>query len=611
MEKNLYLTPDEEKVLENVYGRQIFGGVGYSPNKLEKVLELTEYEEKFFKAKNFLSPHFFVQTLYKVSGIINPIKFNITFNRMCRANENILANFCNVGSRTVKVIKPLVSVKPEVIFRNFTNFDADNLNDEFRKILEADMRRDFDLRHDLLIRFAVYRTGIEEFAVLVTMAQLISEHFDSEKFFAELLDCRDKISYEKVSGELTPEAQGIIREYWAKMLNNPPPLPQLPFTKKSGGVYRQKAYRTKIDADVLSDLRNFSQSNRVMLTAILQSAWGFMLQAVNRRSDCIFCQVFSSNRNDKKFSLDVIPVRISSENNLTVEQIINLQFRQLFVSQTYGFDLKDVENLTGDNKKLFNHFLSFAEFQGDELNYVETPAETLGKLITRNVWDAQGMKLGVYFRHSSKALSLTFLYNEGEFFFDGGTLTAQLYKLVLQQTLVDRNAKFSDFMLNLNKRIKMLIDVEEISHENDKKKIRDFLSQQPILQGRYGGTIDLFADKAELLTRFEGDKISGDLLDKKFIFVVSGKLARSVDMGDGWYNPLDILNKNSFVNPTHLLVKRRLTISAEVLTEQAELCLIPHSAVIEILKKNPEISMSVMNYALEQMEKYQRLWLQS
>lgn len=608
METNLQLTPDEEKVLESVYGLKALSGRGYNPNQIDEVLELTPQEEKFFKDKNFLSPHFFVQTLYKARGVANPIKFNISINRMFRANKNLLANFCNVGSRTVKVIKPLVAVKPEVVFCNFTTFEPEDLNDEFRKAMEADMRRDFDLRHDVLIRFAVYKTGMEEFAVLVTMAQIIAEHFDSDKLFNELLNLPAEPKREEPPEDFNAAAQEMIRKYWAGVLNNPPPPAQLPFTKKLSGVYNQKAYRMKVDADILSDLRGFAQSNRTMLTAILQSAWGFMLQAVNKRRDCLFCQVLPSKRRVKNFSLNVIPVRLSCENNSTVEEIVKQQFRHLGVSQAYSFDWEDLESFTG-KKKLFEHFLSFAEFQASELNYVETPAEMRGKIISRNSWDAQGMKLGVYFRHSEKNLSLTFLYDASSFFNGGGALIANLYKLTLQQVLVDRNAKYADFIKNLAKRLESVDDSKQLSREEELKKIRDFLAQLSLLRDEAAAV--LFANKAELVTRFEGDRISGDMLKEKFVFVVSGKLVRSVDDGDGWYNPLDVIDKNSFVNPTNFLDKQRLTLSAEVLTEQAELLTIPRSDMIEIIRKTPEIALSLMNYALNQMEKYQALWLQS
>ena len=63
--------------------------------------------------------------------------------------------------------------------------------------------------------------------------------------------------------------------------------------------------------------------------------------------------------------------------------------------------------------------------------------------------------------------------------------------------------------------------------------------------------------------------------------------------------------------PLTKILSTRLTLSAEVLSEQAELLTVPHPIMIEILRKNPAVAQAIMNYALSQMEKYQMLWLQS
>ena len=615
MEDFLQLNPDEKNILESVYGRQIFGGVGYNPRKLEAIKDLSAQEKKFFADKNFVSPHFYVQTLYKVSGNIGPIKFNVAVNRMLNENENLRANFCNVGTRTIKVINPAAALKPEIIFRNMTQTDADELDDEFRKILEADMRRNFDLRHDLLIRFAVFKTSETEFAVLVTVAQLIADSFSSEKFFGLVTENNNEI---KASEKFQPSSDELgqyinldaIREYWVKVLHDAPPLAKLPYERNFNGVYRQRAHRMKIPADILSDMRSRAQSNRMMLTAFLQSAWGFMLQTVNHRKDCLFCQILSNGKGARNISL--IPVRVVGETELTVEKIVRQQFRQLIISQPYSnFDWKELDNLTG-HKKLFGHFLSFKEFQSSELNYSKAKVDSNGKIILQNSWDAQGMKLGAYFRYSEKNLTITFLYDEKQFVLDGVEKLCALFNLILKQMLVDWNAKLTVFRHNLDKRIELLLADEKVSHEDAKLTIRNYLSQLPILQGRYEGTINLFDGQSTTIeTFYEGDRISGDVLEQKFIFVVSGKLARSVDTGDGWYNPIDIVGRNAFINPTNFLPKRRLTLSAEVLTEQARLLLIPHNVLLDAFNKNSEIAHGLIEYALTQMEKYQALWLQS
>lgn len=606
MNTTLQLTLDEKNILESLYGRQVSGTDGYNPRMLEDIVELTAQEKKFFAGKNFVSPHFFVQTLYKVRGNLNPLKFSTVVNRTINDNKNLRGNFCNVGTRTLKVIQPAQLVKPEIVFRNFTRIEPDELDDEFRKIMEADMRRDFDLRHEPLIRFAVYRTSDEEFAVLITMAQLIADSFDAEKFFAALTGTTAADKPQSQSDDLSPQNHEAIRNYWAKVLDKAPPPAKLPFEHENPGAYRQKAFRKKIPADILSDLRGRAQSNRTMLTAILLSAWGFMLQLTNKRNDCLFCQILSATD-----SLNVIPVRVTSDKISTVEQIVRKQFRQLVVSQPYSrVDRADLENLFGRGKKLFDHFLSFKEFQSNELNYTDTPADARGKIIVRNSWDAQGMKLGMYFRYSEKNLSVSFLYDERQFAKYGVERLFELYECVLKQMLVDWNAKYSDFIARLDNRVGLQLE-EKFSREYDAENIRNFLSQLPILQGRFAGTIGLFDEHAELVTYYEGDRISGDMLAKNFIFVAEGKLARNVDTGDGWYMPLDIVARNGFVNPANLLDKQRLTLSAEVLTERVELLTIPHDILLDILRQNTDLSLTMMTFALEQMERWQLLWLQS
>ena len=610
MENFIELNPDEKRIIESVYGRQFFDGSGYNPNKLEAIRDLSAQEKKFFAGKNFVSPHFYVQTLYKVCGSVMPIKFNAAIHRMLTDNENLRVNFCTVGTRTVKVIRSQNVFRPFVVFRNMTNTDKDELNETLSQLMEADMRREFDLKHDLLIRFSVFKMSDEDFAVLVTRAQLISDSFDAKKFFAAVTDSVEEIpSTSPAASQPKVFDHSAARDYWAKILDNAPPLAKLPFERNINGAYYQRAFRAKVPVDILSDLRGRAQSNRMMLTAILQSAWGFMLQTVNRRKDCLFCQILSESKRDEKFSLNMIPVRLIGDDNLTVEKIVTNQFRQLVVSQPYSrVDWDDLQNLSAG--KLFDHFLSFRDFRADEFDYVGAQAESLGRVVAQNSWDAHGMKLGAYFRYSERNLTLTFLYDNKCFVAGGVERLCELYNLVLQQILVDWNAKFPDFKNNLKYRIEML-QSKKTSSEDARKKIRDFLSQLPILQGRFEGMIDLFDELSTLETFYEGDRISGDMLAQKFIFVVDGKLVRSVDTGDGWYNPLDVVRRNAFINPTNFLDEPKLLLSAEVLTDQAQLLMVPRNVLLKAFTENPEIARALFQYALTQMERYQMLWLQS
>ena len=132
-----------------------------------------------------------------------------------------------------------------------------------------------------------------------------------------------------------------------------------------------------------------------MLTTILQTAWGFMLQLTNNRRDCLLCQIFASHVEDKP-SFNAIPVRMTGDDDSTVGQIIDAQFRQSIISKPYSLDdWTALSDLTGQ-RKLFNHFISFTEISPQGLNYAAKPAEPNGKFIFRASWDNRGMKLAVY-----------------------------------------------------------------------------------------------------------------------------------------------------------------------------------------------------------------------
>ena len=608
MEK-LKLTPDEQNVLESVYGRQL-QGAGYNPRKLEDVKDLTPQEQTFFAGKNFVTSHFFVQTLYKVQGSVNPLKFNLAVNKLISTNENLRVNFCNLGNRTVKVIRPANFVKPEVVFRNLINSKAIHLEDEFVKVFEAEVRREIDLRFDPLIRFAVYKISQNEFGLFVTIAQIIFDKFDVEDFLCNLFGISRENLPKKDQNPLPPKNNDAILEYWTKIFENAPPPAFLPYKKSSDDIYRLKTFRVQIPDDIISNLRTHTQSNRMILMSILQSAWGFLLQLTNKQSDCLFCQVSSSGTS----SLNIIPVRLKSNDDLTIEQIIRNQFRQIIVSQPYSLsDWTILDELTAQ-KKLFNHFISFKDFMSNELTYKDyktTSGEPLGKIIYQGSWDVQDVTLFLYFRHAEENIFANFIYDDEQFMEGGIEKLFSLYIIILQQIIDDWDDTFKNFKNHFSERIKIQSEAENITEEENRKKFINFLSQLPILQGRLSGTMKFFENQSKLVTYYEGDRISGDIFKENFIFVADGILSRNIDTGDGWYNTLDIIEKNCFINPSNLLERQRFKLSVTVLTEQADLLLVPHDVLIETMRKNAEVAILIVNYAMEQLESYQIIWTQA
>lgn len=604
----IQLTDDEKNVLRKKYGWQFSDYHSYAVNKVENIVELTPYEKRFFDKNNFVSPNFSVQTLYKVYGDISPINFNLAIHNMMTADENFRANYFMLDNRMVKIIFDKNKSIPKVVYRNFTQYSGEEIDEMLTKIMEADRRLTFDSQSENLIRCSVFRTGNNESAVLITLPQLIADNFDAKSFFHAVLY---KTEYEKISKQSNFEISHVenhVREYWKKFLDDLPVVRGVPYSKKFVGSYTEKSYREKISADIFSDLRVKSQSNNAMLMAILQTAWGFLLQAVDKVDDVAFCRLATSSK-----SINVIPVIMRSTLNETVEDLVKKQFKQMIISQPYSFfDWDNLKNLTKNKSANFDHFLSFLDFQNTQETFSEMSASTEGNIVARNYWDTCGMKLGVYFQYANTNLSVTFQYDANQFSPAVGMEFAKLYNLILQKMLVYWNSSFNDFIEDVTAKIFADIQTaDEIQEQENRKIIVDFISSHKLLQGEVPGTIQAFAAAAKLATYFEGDRISGDILDNNLVFVVEGKLARSLDSGDGWFNALDIIGKRSWLNETIFLNNRRSEISAEVLTEQVKILLIPLSNADAVMRKYPQVIKGFMKHVLSQMEKYQLLWLQS
>ena len=521
------LTFEDRSILQETYGLNCLNEdeTAYVQNQIQDVQKLTAAENRFFERKNFISPYFCVQTLYKVQGELSPIKFNRAVKNLIDRDENFRANFCSSGDRTFKVIFSERDKKPEIVFR-VVNADGEELDEILTKIMEADRRVSFDIVHGNLIRFSAFRTGENEAAILVTVSQLIADRFDSEKFFGAVFK---NTPYKKFTPSLDfqpPQIEERVKNYWAELLKSLPLPPQVPGAKQVYGAYNEESYRAKISADVLSDLRGKAQSNRALLMTILQTAWGFLLQATNKSDDTIFCQL-TSNKSNQNLSLNLMPVRLKCARNSTIENIVNQQFKQLVVSQPYSFfNWETLQNLTY-RKNIFDHFVSFVDFNAEDKTYSQISATPEAKIVERNSWDAQGMKLGVYFQYAQN-LSVTFQYNGNKFSANAGERLAKLYNLVLSQMLLYWNAPFADFIENVKKLVKSDITaVEEISEKDKRQKIINFIYQNQILQSETVGAAQIFADSAKLITRFEGDRIFGDIADKNLIFVVEGKVSRA------------------------------------------------------------------------------------
>lgn len=608
---------NEQNVLEQLYGGQMTENQGYSPNHIFYVRELTPAEKGLFTNCNSFQPlGVLVQNLYKIRGKLLPPHFNRALNKMVEECDAMRLNYCSVGNRILAVVFQERRSLASVVYRNLEGMDGDELDATLRRIMDADLRQGIDVRHGFLMRFAIFHTQNDEYAVLVTAVQAVLTEFDVRKLFARALGIEWQERGAAPHNMMQMSALAApVREYWQKLLGNFPRNCRIPQYGKTGiPVPQHRAYLAHLPAPILSDLRGQAKDNKRMIMTILHTAWGILLLRENKSRDVGFC--LRVPRREK--GLDgqsripsLVPMRLQLETeNITVQELVNKLFQQFVISQPYAaLGRADIESLMGKQGGV-DHFLDFCDFLCELQSFEKAQGAPDGQLVLQNFWDGRDSKLSMVFRQEENQLSINMQYDEGFFDREKIEVLVKNYLQVLQQMLTDWNLPMCVFQKRLDARLQGLEDTGTEKMES-RAVLQDYLSRMTLFKEMDQGFIQRFMEHARLEVFFEGDRLAGQNLDGQLLFLGSGRVARSIEMGDGWYYTLDIQKEGSWLNETVLLSDRKGDLALEVLTERAVILIVPLNKAQIIMDKTPLMAKSVIQYVIRQMEKYQRLWIQS
>ena len=627
------LPADEQSVIKQLYGAQSESENSYVTNRISYFRELTAQEKGCFGYKIALSPGVSIlQTLYKIKGTLLPPRFSRAVNTAVLREDVLRLNFCPVGKRMLAVVFEARRDTPEIMFRNLTNLDDDEIDETIRKIMDAEIRRGFDPRTGNLLRFCVLHTGDEEYAVIVTAVRAVVEAFDVRRLFREALKLNQDegqtsptADFENFTAESLSES---VRKYWTDVLSDLGPMPKLPNAKEKpktvAGFSQEASYVTRIHGAVLSDLRDYAKSNKLLLMTMLQTAWGMLLLESNHCRDVVFC-LSMPKREGSSFgdrgSQSTVPIRLKIDGNPTIKDLTAQAFKQFMVSQPYANAGKEsIVDLLAEQGGSFNHVLDFFNFFVGEEAYSKTEALPDGKIVTQVSRDAQDICLSMDFRYYDNQVYLSLFYDKNVFEEKDIALFADQYLVSVQQMVTDWTLPYDAFSERLTARIENLLTDAQGQRQSDIRELQDYLFKLPLLQECDQGVIQQILQSArlgegksaaKLAVYFEGDRLSEQDMKDQMVFVINGKVSRSIEAGDGWYNTMDILRENGWVNDTVLLPDSKVKISAEVLTDKATILTVPLNVFISILPKSSLIARNIIYHTMRQTEKYRRLWVQS
>ena len=531
--------------------------------------------------------HFLVQTLYKLEGNLEPKKFLQALGQAIGEWECLRKDSIRIGSALWSVLLRDRDTLPEVMFQDLSSMDGEELEQTLEKILEADMRQEFDILGGMPLRFSAFRTGEREFAVLVTAAGSILREFDPRWIFCEALGRGHLFMENPRAPRKAPVPPGSL-----------PPMPALPYAKvPRDNSYRQRAYRVQLPPEIVRLLQAKAGGDLYLLMAILHTAWGLFLLDTNDGGEVCYLLLLPGGDSSEGASFHLMPVCLQRESARSIEKTVR-QLAEAGRSSAYE------EFLPAEG---FDHFLSFYDFFGSREEYTRTKARPEGNPVSRNVRDAQQMALSIYFhRKGDGSISLSFLYDENRFKPYGIELTAKRYVQILQYTLTEWKHSLSSLSEHTLEEPSPVMYREEAV----KDRLYGMFSRIKVFHDVPREAFQQIMECSRVAECLSGDRIPQKDLEENCIFVIEGRVSRTLNAGNGWYGFLDIRGKRSWLNETILLPSRRAKLSAEILSEEAILIYIPLAEMNRLMNDEPIVQRQMLLYTLEELEKHHCLWVQ-
>lgn len=608
------LSDEERSGLFQAYGYQI-----------EDVQALNESEEWLFSGQEIVSPEFYLQSLYKVKGTIIPEKFTEAVKRVVKREPVLRQNFYAAGDRCLKVI--LRERMPVIIYRTLSGHPLRELDSLLENIMEADLRRGFDLAHDRLFRLAVFRTGREEYAVVITQPQVIADGWNAAELFREVMGSSMVETMQNTSGQFARYLQknaNLSYEpallYWKKLLAGLPEMPALPGYTPSYQPYVQEVSHCLLNLADMEDLRLKSREERDFLIAVLQTAWGIMLQQVNHCEDTYFCLVMA-NRQSKLNNiaamagvLHMLPIRVQcTQAALRVRDLVKRQFQQQLVSQPYSYCRKqDFQRILGRQQEMFNHFLSFHGFFIEARRYTKTEGIPEGRAVMLNSRDAKGMDLGVYFHYNGETISIDFLYHNQCFSKEAIENLAEYFKKTLHLLLEGWERSIFSLRQALRKEYQVLADSSPAQPTWSSSEIHGFLSRHPLFADASRQTLRELAAASVVKSYLENDTVQQSIAGQpQLLFLWKGTVVRNLNAGTGWFNLLDVKREGALLNAYSFLPETEARLLLEVFTEKAEILFIPMKTLKDCMRSDAQVSQNLISYILRELVKYQQRWIKS
>ncbi|KUP39086.1 non-ribosomal peptide synthetase [Bacillus halotolerans] len=352
---------------------------------IENIYPLTPMQKGmlFHSLIDAASRAYFEQASFDLKGDLDIEAFTMSLSQLADRHEILRTHFYTEWKD--QPLQIVLREKPiEITVEDIRNMEDEQRGKLIADFVQKDKERGFDLTQDALMRVSILRTEDDQARLIWSFHHILMDGWclplvTKEVFetYYELLDRRKPeqeavTPYSRYIEWLEDQDHKNASAYWQKYLDGyegQTVLLKEPVSNQAEG-YQKQRLACRLGKQLSEEIRQTASKHHVTVNTFIQSAWGLLLQRYNNSQDVVFGSVVSGRPAEIPgiesmvgLFINTIPVRITAQPGMTVEQVLKMSQEQALASQAYDtFPLYEIQAQTEQKRQLISHIMVFENY---------------------------------------------------------------------------------------------------------------------------------------------------------------------------------------------------------------------------------------------------------
>ncbi|WP_421726898.1 amino acid adenylation domain-containing protein [Bacillus velezensis] len=352
---------------------------------IENIYPLTPMQKGmlFHSLIDSASRAYFEQAAFDLKGDLDIEAFTMSLSQLAERHEILRTHFYTEWKD--QPLQIVFRKKPiEITVEDIRSMKNKQRNVFIAGFVQKDKARGFDLTQDALMRVSILRTEDDQVRLIWSFHHILMDGWclpliTKEVFetYYELLERRKPereavTPYSRYIEWLKDQDHQNALAYWQKYLDGyegQTVLLKEPVSNQAK-KYQKQRLACRLGKQLSEEIRQTASKHHVTVNTFIQSAWGLLLQRYNNSQDVVFGSVVSGRPAEIPgiesmvgLFINTIPVRITAQPGMTVEQVLKMSQEQALASQAYDtFPLYEIQAQTEQKQQLISHIMVFENY---------------------------------------------------------------------------------------------------------------------------------------------------------------------------------------------------------------------------------------------------------